>query len=129
MTDSDDNEDIPFNKNFPLKPGVAEEVVQDVRWMLCDNPSPFTFTGTMSYIVGRGKVAIIDPGPDDEAHAKALLDANPERIIWGTDWPHVMMKGAMPNDGDLADVIADWVPDARMRELVLVHNPARLYGF
>lgn len=75
MTDSDDNEDIPFNKNFPLKPGVAEEVVQDVRWMLCDNPSPFTFTGTMSYIVGRGKVAIIDPGPDDEAHAKALLDA------------------------------------------------------
>ena len=61
--------------------------------------------------------------------AKALLDANPERIIWGTDWPHVMMKGAMPNDGELADVIADWVPDARMREQVLVHNSARLYGF
>lgn len=72
---SDDNDDIPFNKSFPLKPGVAEEVAPDIRWMLCDNPSPFTFTGTMSYIVGRGKVAIIDPGPDDEAHAKALLDA------------------------------------------------------
>lgn len=72
---SDDNEDIPFNKDFPLKPGVAEEVAPGIRWMLCDNPSPFTFTGTMSYIVGHGKVAIIDPGPDDEAHAKALLDA------------------------------------------------------
>ena len=72
---SDDNDDIPFNKSFPLKPGVAEEVAPDTRWMLCDNPSLFTFTGTMSYIVGRGKVAIIDPGPDDEAHAKALLDA------------------------------------------------------
>lgn len=43
--------------------------------ILCNNPSPFTFTGTVSYIVGRGKVAIIDPGPDDEAHAKALLAA------------------------------------------------------
>ena len=50
-------------------------VVPGVRRVLCNNPSPFTFTGTVSYIVGRGKVAIIDPGPDDEAHAEALLDA------------------------------------------------------
>lgn len=70
-----DTEDIPFNRDFPLKPGVAEEVVPGVRRLLCNNPSPFTFTGTVSYIVGRGKVAIIDPGPDSEAHAKALLDA------------------------------------------------------
>jgi glyoxylase-like metal-dependent hydrolase (beta-lactamase superfamily II) len=46
-----------------------------VRRVLCDNPSPFTFTGTVSYIIGRDKVAILDPGPDNEAHAKALLDA------------------------------------------------------
>jgi glyoxylase-like metal-dependent hydrolase (beta-lactamase superfamily II) len=49
--------------------------VPGVRRLLCDNPSPFTFTGTVSYIVGRGKVAIVDPGPDSEAHAKALLGA------------------------------------------------------
>jgi glyoxylase-like metal-dependent hydrolase (beta-lactamase superfamily II) len=73
MTDTED--DIPFNRNFPLQPGVAEEVVPGVRRVLCDNPSPFTFTGTVSYVVGRGKVAIIDPGPDSEAHAKALLEA------------------------------------------------------
>jgi glyoxylase-like metal-dependent hydrolase (beta-lactamase superfamily II) len=72
---SDTEDDIPFNRDFPLKPGVAEEVVPDVRRVLCDNPGPFTFTGTVSYIVGRGKVAIIDPGPDSEAHARALLDA------------------------------------------------------
>jgi glyoxylase-like metal-dependent hydrolase (beta-lactamase superfamily II) len=72
---SDAEDDIPFNRDFPLKPGIAEEAVPDVRRVLCDNPSPFTFTGTVSYIVGRGKVAIIDPGPDSEAHAKALLDA------------------------------------------------------
>jgi len=75
MSDSNVNEDVPFNRNFPLKPGVAEEVMPGVRRVLCNNPSPFTFTGTVSYIVGRGKVAIIDPGPDDEAHAQALLDA------------------------------------------------------
>jgi glyoxylase-like metal-dependent hydrolase (beta-lactamase superfamily II) len=72
---SDDNEDVPFNRDFPLTPGVVEEVVPGVRRVLCGNPSPFTFTGTVSYIVGRGKVAIIDPGPDNAAHAQALLDA------------------------------------------------------
>src|ERR1700744_2640631 len=70
-----DNDDIPFNREFALIPGVAEEVRPGVRRVLCDNPSPFTFTGTVSYIVGRGNVAIIDPGPDSEAHASALLDA------------------------------------------------------
>ena len=75
MTDNHDNEDIPFNRDFPLKPGVVEEVVPGVRRVLCNNPSPMTLSGTVSYIVGRGKVAIIDPGPDDEAHARALLDA------------------------------------------------------
>ncbi len=70
-----DNDDIPFNRDYPLKPGVADAVVPGVRRVLCNNPSPFTFTGTNSYIVGRGKVAIIDPGPDNEDHANALLDA------------------------------------------------------
>jgi glyoxylase-like metal-dependent hydrolase (beta-lactamase superfamily II) len=73
MTDTED--DIPFNRDFPLAPGVVEEVVPGVRRVVCNNPSPFTFTGTVSYIVGRGKVALIDPGPDDVAHANALLDA------------------------------------------------------
>jgi hypothetical protein len=49
-----DNDDIPFNRDFPLKPGVVEEVRPGVRRVLCDNPSPFTFTGTVSYIVGKG---------------------------------------------------------------------------
>lgn len=68
-------DDVPFNRDFPLKPGVVDEIRPGLRRVLCDNPSAFTFTGTVSYIVGTGKVAIIDPGPDDEAHARALLDA------------------------------------------------------
>jgi glyoxylase-like metal-dependent hydrolase (beta-lactamase superfamily II) len=68
-------EDIPFDKDLTLVPGVVDEPMPGVRRVLCNNPSPFTFKGTVSYVVGRGKVAIIDPGPDDPAHSKALLDA------------------------------------------------------
>src|SRR5438552_6258858 len=67
--------DIPFDKALDLLPGKVEEAGPGVRRLLANNPSPFTFTGTMSYIVGRGQVAIIDPGPLDDAHIAALLAA------------------------------------------------------
>jgi glyoxylase-like metal-dependent hydrolase (beta-lactamase superfamily II) len=69
------SDDIPFDKRFDLPPGKVEEVVPGVRRLLVNNPSPFTFKGTLTHIVGRGQVAIIDPGPLDEAHIAALLDA------------------------------------------------------
>jgi glyoxylase-like metal-dependent hydrolase (beta-lactamase superfamily II) len=68
-------DDIPFDKNLALAPDTVDEVMPGVRRVMADNPSPFTFKGTMSYIVGRGKVAIVDPGPADERHIGALLDA------------------------------------------------------
>ena len=69
------------------------------------------------------------PHADTNAYAHALIEAAPRQVIWGTDWPHVMVKGAMPNDGDLCDLLSDWIPDAATRKQVLVDNPARLYGF
>jgi glyoxylase-like metal-dependent hydrolase (beta-lactamase superfamily II) len=68
-------DDIPFDKNLSLTPGVVDRPMPGVRRLLCNNPSPFTFKGTVSYIVGEGRVAIVDPGPDDPAHIAALLDA------------------------------------------------------
>src|SRR3984893_17341627 len=68
-------EDIPFNRVLNLPPGVADDVMPGVRRILANNPGPFTFKGTLSYIVGRGRVAIIDPGPDDPRHIAALLNA------------------------------------------------------
>ena len=68
-------DDIPFEKKLDLPPGRVDQVLPGVRRLLCNNPSPFTYKGTMSYIVGRGRVAIVDPGPDDAAHSAALLDA------------------------------------------------------
>lgn len=69
------------------------------------------------------------PYSDVAPLVRRLASVNPDRLIWGTDWPHVMMKKPMPNDGDLSDLIADWLPDAGLRRQVLVDNPAELYGF
>jgi predicted TIM-barrel fold metal-dependent hydrolase len=73
--------------------------------------------------------------------AKALIAANPDRILWGTDWPHpdsVTPPGKKPtdvtpllqiDDGRLLNQLPAWAPDAKIREKILVANPARLYGF
>jgi glyoxylase-like metal-dependent hydrolase (beta-lactamase superfamily II) len=68
-------EEIPFDRGFEAVPGKAELVAPMVRRVLAPNPGPFTFTGTCSYIVGEGTVALIDPGPDDARHVAALVNA------------------------------------------------------
>ncbi|MEP9378886.1 MBL fold metallo-hydrolase [Aquabacter sp. CN5-332] len=80
------SDDIPFNRNFDVPAGRVEQVTPSVRRILAPNPSPFTFTGTCTYIVGRGKVAIIDPGPDDPSHVAAVLDA-----VRGESVTHVVL--------------------------------------
>ena len=51
-------------------------------------------------------------------------------MVWGSDWPHVNLDGmVMPNDGDLLDLLAEWVPDAAVRNRILTQNAKALYGF
>jgi glyoxylase-like metal-dependent hydrolase (beta-lactamase superfamily II) len=69
------SDDVPFDKSFALEADRMAKVAPGVRAVAADNPGPFTFKGTVSYIIGRGKVAILDPGPDDDKHVAALLDA------------------------------------------------------
>jgi predicted TIM-barrel fold metal-dependent hydrolase len=69
------------------------------------------------------------PHADTDVYAHELIKAAPQQVVWGSDWPHVMVKGAMPNDGDICDLLGNWVLDANVRKQVLVDNPARLYGF
>lgn len=69
------SDDISFNRTFDVTPGTVQQVAPGVRRILAPNPSPFTFTGTCSYIIGEGRVAILDPGPDHPAHVAALLEA------------------------------------------------------
>lgn len=68
-------DDIPFDRNFDVPPGTVERVGPLIRRIVAPNPGPFTFTGTCTYIVGTGEVAIIDPGPDIPAHIDAVLNA------------------------------------------------------
>jgi predicted TIM-barrel fold metal-dependent hydrolase len=61
--------------------------------------------------------------------ARALVRHAPERLVWGSNWPHVMRNGRkMANDGDLVDLIGEWVPDAAMRSQVMAVNPLKLYS-
>jgi predicted TIM-barrel fold metal-dependent hydrolase len=67
--------------------------------------------------------------PDARPFHEALVRANPERLVWGGDWPHPRMEGEMPDVGHLLDLFQAWTPDEATRTRILVSNPARLYGF
>ena len=69
------------------------------------------------------------PYHDVTPYAKALIAANDNRIVWGTDWPHPVFAGNMPNDGALLDQLAEWAPAETTRQKILVDNPLELYGF
>lgn len=58
-----------------------------------------------------------------------VVAARPDRILWGSNWPHPICPVPMPNDGDLVDLVPLWLPDERARAMALVENPASLYGF
>ena len=67
--------------------------------------------------------------PDIAAFARGMIETAPERVVWGSDWPHPSAREKMPDDGDLADLLNEWAPDAAQRKKILVDNPRRLYGF
>ena len=69
------------------------------------------------------------PFADVVPMAKALVEVAPERLVWGSDWPHQSCKGAIPPDASLLDMLATWVPDVKIRNRILVDNAAELYGF
>lgn len=72
---------IPFLRQDEAEYGQVQHVAPGVRRVLCRNPGPFTWRGTNSYIVGEGRVAIIDPGPADEAQLTALLEATSGEVV------------------------------------------------
>jgi 2-pyrone-4,6-dicarboxylate lactonase len=91
-------------------------------------------------LVGEGHVHVKVSAPyrmsgqypdysDARCFHDALLRANPERLMWGTDWPHPSIPaGIMPDDGHLLDLFYEWTPDEQIRRRILVDTPARLFG-
>lgn len=79
-----------------------------------------------------GAERISTSGPpylDAVPFARALIEAAPDRVLWGTDWPHPNIDGIMPNDGDLLSLLAKSADDVKVRNGILVDNPHRLYQF
>ena len=72
---------VPFLRDDPLPHGAVEETAPGIRRVVCNNPSAFTFRGTNTYIIGRGKVAVMDPGPVDDAHLAAILAATQGEMV------------------------------------------------
>lgn len=82
-------------------------------------------------ISGANRVSETDLPPyhDVKPMAEALIEAAPDRIMWGTDWPHPNKYEVNPNDGDLVDAFGDWVSDEDMRQRIAVDTPAAFYRF
>lgn len=85
-------------------------------WIKLTGPYRITSEADMPY------ADVVEP-------ARKLIAHAPQRMIWGTDWPHVMKKKPMANDGDMTDLLDQWIPDAATKKRILVDNPAALYGF
>jgi predicted TIM-barrel fold metal-dependent hydrolase len=111
------------------------------------NPTLPTGTGHASHGIVRG---LIDKGrtwvklsgaysnskagppsyPEATKTARAFVRTAPERLVWGSDWPHpTMPNDNKPNDALLFDLLAEWAPDEATRNRILVRNPETLYGF
>ena len=67
--------------------------------------------------------------PDLVPFAQAMIKTAPDRVVWGSDWPHPSAREKMPDDADLADMLGEWAPDEAQRRKILADNPQRLYGF
>ena len=92
-------------------------------WVKVSGADKICKTGVHSYL----GLPYIDVVP----LARAVIEVAPDRVLWGTDWPHSnnFAPGKTPNDGDLMDLLAEFAPDEKIRRKILVDNPAALYGF
>jgi hypothetical protein len=109
---------------IPAAQGIAQPAFACLQSMLDTGRVWVKLSGPMRCAQGDM------PYPSVTPLARALVAQNPDRMLWGSDWPHVNMHGRqMPNDGDLFDLLLDWVPDATQRQRILADNPKFLYGF
>jgi predicted TIM-barrel fold metal-dependent hydrolase len=81
-------------------------------------------------VCGAERVSTAGPPFHDAVpFARAIVNVAPDRVLWGTDWPHPNVGRFMPNDGDLVDLVSEIAPDEVQRDKLLVRNPANLYGW
>jgi predicted TIM-barrel fold metal-dependent hydrolase len=106
-----------------LPAGVAHESHAVVRSLIDGGRTWVKLSGAYS------NSTIGPPYPDATRIAQAFVKAAPERLVWGSDWPHPGVLGNKPNDAQLFDLLLEWVPNEATRNRILVQNPETLYGF
>ena len=107
----------------PSRPDVNDAGFQNLCALVREGNAWVKLSGAYRVVGPEGKWAAIRPFVD------ALLRTRTDRLVWGSDWPHPNIPAPMPNDGDIADAVFDWLDTETLRRQVLVENPEVLYGF
>jgi predicted TIM-barrel fold metal-dependent hydrolase len=117
--------DLVFDHFGPLdrSKGVDQPAMRTLLDLLAGGSTWAKISG--AYRVDHGA----SPWPGAQPFAALLLKEAPDRLVWGTDWPHPGPPGPMPDGGDLLDALWAWCQDEELYRKILVDNPARLYGF
>jgi predicted TIM-barrel fold metal-dependent hydrolase len=106
----------PFGVRHPAHDIVRERLDAGRAWVKLSGPYLDTQTGSPRYA-------------DIKPVARGYVETAPERLVWGSDWPHPTERHTKPDDAVLLDLLQEWVPDEPTRRRILVDNPAVLYGF
>jgi predicted TIM-barrel fold metal-dependent hydrolase len=114
---------IDHMARIDAKAGLEQEPFQQLLELMGDERAWVKISGAE-----RQTADGTPPYDDVVPYAQALVAAAPERILWGSDWPHPNVR-ATPDDGDLIDFVAQVAPDEATRQKILVTNPERLYDF
>ncbi len=115
---------IDHMARVPAADGIEQEPFQRLLQLVADDERCWVKISCAERLT-HGKVAPFD---DVIPFAQALVAAAPERVLWGTDWPHPNMA-VMPDEGALTNLLAAYVPDVGLRNRILVDNPQALYDF
>jgi predicted TIM-barrel fold metal-dependent hydrolase len=109
---------------MPAGEGVGYPPFQDLLGLVEEGNTWVKLSGPNRLGVGD-----LPPWPEVVPLAQALIAANPDRMLWATDWPHPNKFVEQPNDADLLEQLESWAPDEDVRRRILVDNPTALYGF
>jgi predicted TIM-barrel fold metal-dependent hydrolase len=109
---------------MPAAEGVAYPPFQDLLGVVAEGNTWVKLSAPNRLGVGD-----LPPWPEVVPMAQAMIAANPDRMLWATDWPHPNKFAEQPNDADLLEQLELWAPDEEMRRRILVDNPTVLYDF
>lgn len=115
---------IDHMARVPAEAGIDQEAFQHLLDLIKSDPNCWVKISCAERLT-EGKIR---PYDDVIPFAQALIAAAPDRVLWGTDWPHPNMA-VMPDEGELLDLLAAYVPDETLRNQILVDNPTTLYDF